>query len=104
MLVTLQRVSLYCAGAAWWLLGMRVSCCVCEVSFGVGVAFEWYSSFLWCVGGLSLAGRCLGGGGGMACCELSQYGSIRIKRQYQTSCTHVATAISSAFPVLTGGA
>ena len=46
------------------------------MAFGYGVAFERYSSFLWCVGGLFLAGRCLGGGGGMACCELSQYGSV----------------------------
>ena len=43
VLVTLQCLSLYCAGASWWLMGMRVSCCVCEVFFGVGVAFEWYS-------------------------------------------------------------
>ena len=70
----LSRLSCCCAVwvcASWWRLGMRVECCVCEVFF-------WCCDGIWMVllvYGWSLAGGCLGGGG-MACCELSQYGSI----------------------------
>ena len=39
--VTLQCLSLHCAVASWWPSGMRVQCCVCEVFFGVVVAFEY---------------------------------------------------------------
>ena len=76
--------------------------------------------FFWCWGGIwmvllvvygwSLAGGCLGGDG-IACCELPYYGWIfqlcfnltRADAIHQ-SCTLVPHDISSAFPVLTGGA
>ena len=92
--------------------------CMCNVVLAsyfsdVAVAFEWY--FWWCMGGLLLVGALVVVAwhvvsshnmgryftGVLHLRAQIQYTSIRNIKQ---SCTLVAHDISSAFPVLTGGA